>query len=501
MAELTTLRLSELTQHLEGFFEKRFGDRPLLVIAEVNSHKAYPDKGWHFFDLIEKDKASTRITARMSAVAWRPAYQRIAEFERQTGQRFSNGIEVMVKVLITFTGQYGMKLNVLDIDPAYTLGQMEQQRRETLLRLVKNFPQHIRIHEGSYITRNQGLQLPGILRRIAVISSPTAAGYEDFMHTLAENNYGYRFRIDFYQARVQGSEAAYLLSRRLLEISMRHEEYDLVVLIRGGGAQTDLFVFDDYVLNREIARMKVPLWTGIGHQRDSTIADLFCHTQFKTPTRVAEAIVQYNRSAEESLLDLRQRAIASAREGVKSQQQWLANKSLKISSELPRQLRKRILEVNAMAGRMQGASLNLLRQRKSDLRYLRSNFKTHARHGVALGERSLSEVRTKLTKASTRVIEEELVALAEIKARTILGAEGLIQKQKEALDRQVKVLKLLSPDQTLRRGYALVLREGKVLGPNDHLEKGAQISLRTSAQEVDAEVLNTKMRESSEGID
>lgn len=456
MANGQPMKLSELTGSLETWFEKRFKGRQVQVIAEVSNHKAYPSRQWHFFDLIEKAPGADRLVAKMNAVAWRPGFLAIEQFEKTAGQRFTDGIEVLLTCELAFNGQYGLKLNVIDIDPAYTMGQMERRRRETLQRLVLRNPRHVQLKDGAYVTSNQGVLNNVVIRRIAVISSPGAAGYEDFMHTLTNNAFGYTFSIDAYYARVQGLDAAPMLARRLAEIASQPDNYDLVVIIRGGGAQTDLFVFDDYVLNREIAMHPIPVWTGIGHQRDVTIADLFAHTAHKTPTKVAEAILHLNRSAEERVAFLRERLLASAREGVKNKRQALSKASLTLTGRAPALIRDKNKAIIDLTGRMRAAARRSVEHTRSELNSSRRILATHGRFALLNAERSVAEVKKRLEPLAQRQL----------------------RRHAERLEALRKMVALADPERVVKRGFALIRFEGKVITSAAELPLGAKLDLQ-----------------------
>ncbi|MFT5956143.1 MAG: exodeoxyribonuclease VII large subunit [Flavobacteriales bacterium] len=450
------LKLSQLTSALEGFFEKRFSGRTFWVLAEVASHKPYPSKKWHFFDLIEKDAASNKLIAKMQAVAWRPGFKAIQRFERASGQRLTNGIEVMVQAEVSFNSLYGLKLTVIDIDPAYTMGQMELKRRETLKKLVERYPQFVQMIGDRYQTFNQGIHLPMIIKRVALITSPGAAGFEDFMHSLEQNHFGYTFQVDQYFSRVQGLEASKTLTRRVAEISSSDDPYDVMVLVRGGGAQTDLFVFDEFDLNREIARAKVPMWAGIGHLRDNTIVDLFCHTSHKTPTRVAEAIVQHNRSAEEYLAGSKERLISGAKEELSSWKEDLQWASRVLTTDIPARLHQNQLRLNGISNQLQSLSV----------RRIDREFQLLARHK----EHMHSSANLLLSEHKRRVSE-----LSTLIAPTVLRK---VERERERLAHKSSLLKMLNPENLLKRGYALLEREGKLITGFSDIQLNDDLTVR-----------------------
>jgi exodeoxyribonuclease VII large subunit len=311
------IRLSELNQKIGSVLYNTFSDVSFWVVADITSHTFREEKAYHSFELVEKDPFSNRVIAQVRGKAWGFGSDRIEQFERQTGQRFTNNINVLVNVSVEFHPVYGLQVNLLDIDPAFTLGVLEQQRLAVLEDLVSKNPEFIRKVGDRYVTRNNQLKLGAVIQKIAIISSKTSAGAEDFLHTLNNNVHGYQFSIDNYYTVMQGENNADQFVAKIIEVYNSGRPYDVVVITRGGGAQTDFLIFDNYHIGRAVARFPIPIITGIGHQKNETIADLMAHTSTKTPTKAAEFIIEHNRRYEEALISL-QRIII-----IKSQQMFL----------------------------------------------------------------------------------------------------------------------------------------------------------------------------------
>lgn len=304
MDKVKHIRLSELNHKITTAIYGAFGNISFWVVADITDHKFREEKSYHNFALVEKDPQSNSILAKIPGKAWGDGSMRIDQFERQTGQKFTNNINVLVNVSVEFHPVYGLQVNLNDIDPSFTLGVLEQQRQATLEALVANNPDHIRRSGDRYVTRNNQLKLNAVIQRIAIISSKTSAGGEDFLHTLENNPYGYRFTVDNYHTVVQGEANADQVLQKIIEVFRSGKAYDVMVITRGGGAQTDFMIFDNYNIGRAVARFPIPIITGIGHQKNETIADLMAHTQTKTPTKAAEFIVAHNRAYESAMIEL-----------------------------------------------------------------------------------------------------------------------------------------------------------------------------------------------------
>ncbi|MBQ8453771.1 MAG: exodeoxyribonuclease VII large subunit [Bacteroidaceae bacterium] len=306
------LTLFELNSLVRELVEVSF-DKPYWVVGEL-SDVSTPAFGGHFYgELVQKDEASDRIVARARITCWARNYNIIRlRFQKEAGETLRKGLQVKLLVKVTFHEQYGYSLNVLDIDSTFTLGDLAKRRREILLQLEKDGILH----------DNQSLPLPRLLRRIAVISSPTAAGYGDFCHQLEQNDYGFHFDVKLFPAVMQGDGVPESIIAAL-ESVLAEPTFDLVVIIRGGGASSDLSDFDSYELAACIALYPLPVLTGIGHERDETVLDFVAHTRVKTPTAAATFIIEHQ-AEEATLLDeYYQRITHSARERILREKQRL----------------------------------------------------------------------------------------------------------------------------------------------------------------------------------
>lgn len=249
-------------------------ERSYWVKAEISS---LSERGGHMYLELVDGK-----TAKMRATCWAGTKELLMSyFEAETGQTLQPGMSVLVETEIQYHPVYGLSLSIVGIDPSYTLGDIAQQRQRTIQQL----------QQDGLLDAQQLLALPTLIRRIAVISSPNAAGYEDFKHQL--DNSGYAFHTQLFAATMQGEAASRSILAALEEISYSPQDghYDIVVIIRGGGATTDLSCFDNYELCAICAQFELPIITGIGHTRDISILDLVAHEALKTPTAVAEWLI------------------------------------------------------------------------------------------------------------------------------------------------------------------------------------------------------------------
>ncbi len=304
-----SVKLSELVNAIDDVIQDRFEGETFWITAEVTDVKKQADKRWCFLKFIEKE--GHLITTEIRGVFWSNAYTSIERFEKLSGQTFASGLEITCNVRVRFHKRYGIALEVLEIDHAYVFGKLEQERQHTLDRLVKENPTLIRVADGQYFTNNQSLELPIVLQRIALVTAPDSDGQRDFKQEIENNQYGYAFVVSEYLTQIQGDHSSNLIIQKLKEIESKKENYDVVVIVRGGGSQTDFKPFDDYELAKYVASFPLPIFTGIGHDRNTSIVDLMAR-QHKTPTKVATSIVEHNFNFEREIMDLKDRLFEKA---------------------------------------------------------------------------------------------------------------------------------------------------------------------------------------------
>lgn len=282
-------------------------------IAQLNK-----SRGHVYLDLVEKDEAENEPIAQASAAIWQNTLKRLQSKLGATNLNplLQAGVEVLLRVKVEYHERYGLKLVVEDIDPSYTLGKLEQRRRQLYEQLLAQ----------GLMGKNAQIPLRPVLQRIAVISSETAAGYQDFLQHLGENVYGYAFKTTFFAAAVQGVQVEAEVLKQLRAVQRQATRFDAVALIRGGGAKLDLAGFDSLALCQAIADFPLPIFTGIGHDVDETLVDLVAHRALKTPTAVADFLIQHNLHFESQLVELSQYLRYAASENLhEAQLQLLSN--------------------------------------------------------------------------------------------------------------------------------------------------------------------------------
>ena len=424
------LSLVELNQRIRMTLEQAFPDT-YWVRAEMSDVRENGASGHCYLEFIEKDPRSGQLLAKVRGAIWAKTFRLLKPyFEMETGQRFVSGLKVLVQVTVDFHELYGLSLTVVDIDPAYTLGDMARKRLEIIRQL----------QEEGVFELNKELPLPLLPRRIALISSPTAAGYEDFVNQLTHNRAGYPFYVKLFPALMQGERTEESVIAALDRIYAHQELFDVVALLRGGGATSDLNSFDSYLLAANCAQFPLPILTGIGHERDDTVVDLVAHTRLKTPTAVAEFLIARMDQAAQTVEELQQTMTQSASVRLLQEKQRLQS----YATRLP-----------ALVGQRMERNRTLLHQLGAKLPTMAQGFVERKR---AMVDRLAMQLRNATTT-------------------------HLAEKQR-FLQLQEQFVRMASPDYILRRGYSLTLREGKIIKRAEELQAGEELTTRFMDGEV-----------------
>lgn len=393
------------------------------VEAEISELR---ENGGHcYLELIEKDKRYNTPIAKASARCWRQTWGMVKPyFENTTGQQLRAGMKVLIEVYAQFHEAYGFSWIISDIDPNYTLGDMARKRQEIIKRLKE---------EGVF-DLNKQLDLPLFSQRIAVISSKSAAGYGDFANQLYGNQYGYYFEAELFAATMQGEDVERSIIKALNAINDRCDDFDCVVIIRGGGATSDMSGFDALELAENVANFPLPIITGIGHDRDECILDMVSHTRVKTPTAAAALLIDNLHTAERRIDDARQ-CIAN-----------LMSRKMEVEKLRLSRLAERLPSLFGSVKDKQEARLNILQERL-----------------FRLAEIRLSNC-------------ENIVG--QLEKKISLTAEHLLMVEKHRLELLEGRAQNLDPQLLLRRGYSITLVGGKALRDPSQVKQGDKIETR-----------------------
>ena len=305
--------LSQLNKMVRDAIDMQLPDE-YWVEAELSECREH--NGHCYLELIEKDEHTNTPVARASAKCWRQTWLMVKPyFERTTGEPLRTGMKVLLKVYAQFHEAFGFSWIVTDIDPNYTLGDMARKRLEIIRQLKE---------EGVFDLQRE-LHIPLFAKRIAVISAEHAAGYGDFRRQLEDNEYGFRFEVTLFPAIMQGEQVEQSIIAALERIYALNTSFDVVVIIRGGGATADLSGFDTLALAENVAQFPLPVITGIGHERDESILDMVAHTRVKTPTAAAALLIDHLRQVLERINSAQQRITTAIFQRIANQKMRLTN--------------------------------------------------------------------------------------------------------------------------------------------------------------------------------
>ncbi len=460
------LRLSELTEKIMAVIEQNFERLSFWVVADVTNHKFREKSNYHYFDLVEKAEGSSQLISKIAGKAWGKGLARVKQFEQITGQPFGNNINVLVLVKVSYHSVYGLTLEVQDIDPNFTIGVLERQRQATLERLAAEHGDVVAQVGDRYVTRNSKLSLPLVIQRIAVISSKTSAGNEDFRHTLVNNPYGYRFEIHDYHTIVQNEAYAQQFIQSMIDVYNSQIPYDVVVINRGGGAQTDFLIFDNYKIGLAVARFPIPIITGIGHQKNETIADLMAHTATKTPTKAAEFIITHNKMFEDSLVHLQKTIIIKAQQTFSGNFQELATLNTSIINRARTSINRRKDELAEQNRIVTGKTSALLTDKRSELAFIASSLVSKPR--IITGNR--------------------MNDLSNMFDNIVTYRTSFLRSHRSYLQHYASVIKLMSPESILRKGFALVRKAGTITSDPGLFTPGTEMEVILSGSSIKSTV-------------
>ena len=411
------------------------------VMAELSEIRQ-ASNGHYYVEFVEKDESAGggRFLAKARGNIWHTtAATIIPKFFNTTGQHLQAGMKLLVEVRPTFHEVYGYTLTILDIDPTYTLGEVARRRQEILHQL----------EDDGVLTLNKELPLPRPLVRIAVISAAGAAGYGDFVHQLEQS--GFLFHTRLFPATMQGSNVEMSIIAALNAIAAEHEQWDCVAILRGGGASSDLNGFETYLLAANVAQFPLPIFTGIGHERDDTVIDFVAHTRFKTPTAVAAFLI----------------------EKMQEETKGLETLTTRLTTATHRYLQQHQYAFDRMAHRYEQAT----------------------GHFVAYQHKQLQQATHRLQISVARKLQQADFSLQQLPARLHTALSHRFLNEANHLERLDTALRMADPERILRMGYSLTFdAEGQVVRSVRQLKKNCRIRTQLIDGEVVSELLYTSSK-------
>ena len=428
------------------------------VIAELSD---VSERGGHcYMELVEKDDRGVTI-ARLRGTIWANnfAYKIKPKFEQITGQKFKSGLKVMLFGSASFHEQYGLSFNITDVDPSFTIGDMERIRREIIETLTR---------EG-VVNCNRMLQMPRVPQRIAIISAKGAAGYGDFMNQLQSNPVGFKFYTHLFEATMQGETTSNSVIKALNDIEMTIDLWDCVVIIRGGGATSDLNGFDNLELARRVATFALPVVVGIGHERDRTVLDDIANVRVKTPTAAAEWLIM---CAQQTL-----------------------DQALALANQVARYVKDRTSGASKQLSHIEGTIPIIAKQQiiksKSNLAAIASALPYMTKNKILSANRTIDALARDVQHSAIGKISAAQTYLKTMSDALANAAPKAIANQDKRLKALENIVEALSPQKTLKRGVSLTKVNGKTVKSIDQLADNDVITTYLADGEITS-VVNKK---------
>jgi len=441
------LSLYQLNNEIKQTINNNFPTKQWIV-AEISELRVNQN-GHCYLELIEKDDKSNKIIAKARATIWAYTYPMLSSFfKSETNENLCAGLKVMVYAEVVFQEIYSYSINIVDIDPNYTLGDIARKRKETIARLE---------NEG-VLDMNKDLELNPLTKTIALISSASAAGYEDFINQLNSDSESFNFIVKLFPAIMQGENADKSITQALDFIYEYDDVFDAVVIIRGGGSQADLNCFDSYWLAYNITQFPLPVISGIGHQRDKSIVDIVSNVSLKTPTAVANFLIDRLLSQEAELLSLQNDFIC----GIES----ILNESNN--------------KLNTLSHRFIPAVKSGLENKKIVLNIAQSNFLRSSSNFCSKQEVNLFHQVSKLKLQMETKLAEKKYALSKVQNKAENGLNSIFIKQKHKLNMWTQAMTYANPEYMLKKGYSITTYNGKLLKDSSIVREDDIIHTRIS---------------------
>ena len=432
------------------------------VTAEIG--QITTSRGHYYIELVQKSEDFDAPSAKLRCNIWSSMVDDVLrDFRAATGGDLCDGMKIMAYIKTTFHTVFGMSGLILAIDPNYTLGDIEARRQSVWRQLQA---------EG-VADMNKSLPLPAVIRNIAVVSAETAAGYGDFCDQLRKNQYGIKFHTTLFQAYVQGTGAEASVVNALERIAERADEFDIVAIIRGGGSKMDLACFDSYEIANNIAQFPLPVITGIGHERDRSIADMVAHTSVKTPTAVAEYLIG---------IDCEFLALMDEYE-LKVKQAWTS----KVNSQK--------LKVEGLAIRVISGSASIVSRAKSQIEALQARAVNSAKNNIGEKSHILVIQEMRIRTAMEKYMAKEALSLDSLRDTTLKAVKRRMSTELMKLDNYERRIKTSDPRAITSRGYSITtdthgnrITAQSQVKPGDtivtHLQDGKVTSTVTEAKTI-----------------
>ena len=453
--------LGELTGSIRKVIAKTY-TTAYWVKAEIAKLNFYPYSGHCYPDLVEKQ--NNKVVAQIRSTMWSGTYDSITKkFKQVTGENLSEGMSVLFLVRVVYHEQHGLSLNILDVEPSFTLGEMARQKQQTIQRLKK---------EGLF-NQNKQLTFPLLPKNIAVVSVETSKGYHDFVNILQNNRYGYSFEQTLFPALLQGDGAVKSIVQQLKAIALNAGRFDVAVIIRGGGGDVGLSAYDSYTLAKEVAQFPLPVITGIGHATNETVTEMIAFANKITPTDVAYFLIEKFEHFHALVYNLEE----------------------KLEKGSARFLSKQTEVLNGFTGVFNRQVRFLVEQNKGKLQLYQSVIAGLAQRFLTAEKNNLAELITHLQYKPAAVVLHEKEKISRLNDRLLLLSKQNLKNQTMMLQHLESRLKLLKPENILKRGYSITRFNKKAIKYAGEVKPGDTIVTVLSGGKIESTITKINKNE------
>ncbi len=441
--------LKQVVSSIRKTIEERYAQL-YWVKAEIHKFNRFPS-GHAFPELVQRE--NDKIVAQITGTIWKQNFERINhQFIQVVKEPLKEGSNLLLQVKITFTELYGLSLQIVDIDPSFSLGEVQKQREETLKKLQL---------EG-ILNLNQSLSFPLLPKRIAVISADSSKGLSDFMEVITNNENGYSFFTFLFQSYVQGDQAVDSIVQTLEKIKKVRNHFDLVVIVRGGGAEVGMTCYNHFDLCKAIATFPLPILTGIGHSTNLNVAEMIAYRNVITPTKLAEFLVQAFREFDHEVRDYQKFIVHKSFDFLFNSNQQLASSTHLLKQSVKHHFAQVTQELNDEGKTIRYIFSTELTRRRTELVHHQIRLKHHAQ----------------------LMLSSPILQVDQLTQKLQFNTTGLLLSSKRMLDETEKYVSILDPIHVLKRGFSITLKNGEVLKNNEKLQPGDRIETQFAEGKV-----------------
>ena len=452
--------LSEITGSIERMFEK-FYENPFWIKAEISALNLYPVSG-HCFPLMV-EKSDGKIKAQIKATIWKDdLYYITQKFENETKEKFREGLNIMFLAHVRFSSVYGLSLQIIDIEPLYTLGEMALDKMNTIIALK----------EQGIFNNNRSLPAPVLIKRLAVISVESSKGYNDLIITLRNNKKGYYVITRLFPAVLQGKGAVESITGQLKLVRALAKQYDAVAIIRGGGDDVGLSCYDHIELAREVALFPIPVLTGIGHSTNETVTEMVACLNKITPTDVAHYILSGFAEQDNGLQSREDLIINMSEKLISLEKEQLANLSIRLGSDMTGFIKEKYIELKTLA----------------------VDFTSGAGSLVFNNRVAFSKYEVTLSYQPLRITANEKNTLGNLTGMLLFKSQHSLNSHKQLLSEKGNMLRNLDPENVLKRGFAIVRVNGKLPLKDEEITIGSSLDIETVHHNISGKVVKSAKR-------